>query len=135
MRNAPFSAGQALLLGMPLALFLGAFVSDLAFSRTYEIQWANFSAWLIAGALVFAGLLVVIAIVDLVRARGARSRVGLYIGLLIAIFVIGLVNALVHARDGWAMMPTGLILSLIVLVLTLAAAWVGLRRMNQVEER
>ncbi len=37
-----------------------------------------------------------------------------YLTLLLATFVVGFFNALVHAKDGWATMPTGLILSAVV---------------------
>ena len=58
------------------------------------------------------------------RADGPKDRgKWIYVGLLAATLVIGFVNALVHAKDGWASMPLGLILSLIVLVLTLATIW------------
>ena len=43
----------------------------------------------------------------------------------LATFVIGLVNALVHAGDAWASMPTGLVLSVISGVLAAVAAWLG----------
>jgi hypothetical protein len=39
--------------------------------------------------------------------------------------VMGFVNALVHAGDAWASMPTGLVLSGIVSLLSVIAAWLG----------
>ena len=48
-----------------------------------------------------------------------------YIGLLLALFVAGFINALVHAKDAWAAMPAGLILSVIVLLLAIGAIWAG----------
>ena len=47
---------------------------------------------------------------------------------------VGFVNALVHARDAYAVMPTGLVLSLLVLMLVGAATWsafAGLRSGEQ----
>ena len=43
---------HAILLAFPLPLFLGALLSDLAYSSTYEVQWTNFASWLIAGAML-----------------------------------------------------------------------------------
>ena len=40
-------------------------------------------------------------------------------------WALGFVNALVHAKDAFAVMPEGLYLSAVVSVLALAAAWVG----------
>ena len=117
---------NAMLLAGSLPLFLGALLADWAYSATYEVQWTNFAAWLIAGGLVFVGFALLWAI--LAALRGSRARTGggwLGAGLLAATFLLGLVNALVHAKDGWAAMPAGLILSLIVVALALVAIWIG----------
>lgn len=119
---------------MTTALFLGALISDVAYAQTFEIQWANFSAWLIAGGLLIGAVVVAVAIIGFFRNRGG-ARPGLLLGLLALMWIIGLFNALVHARDGWAMMPSGLILSLIVTLLALAVAGVGLRRTRGQEAR
>ena len=50
----------------------------------------------------------------------------IYLSLLLATFVIGFINALVHAKDGWAAMPTGLMMSAVVVVLAATASAVGL---------
>lgn len=134
VKNIALSPGHALLLGMAVALFLGALISDLAYSQTFEVQWANFSAWLIAGGVLIGGIVLAVAIVDFLRPReGARP--GLLLGLVAMMWIVGLFNALVHARDGWAMMPAGLILSLVVTLLAFAAAGVGLRRTHRPEAR
>ena len=57
-----------MLLAFPLPLFIGALLSDWAYSATYQIQWINFASWLIAGALVFTGLAL------LWSGRGASGR-------------------------------------------------------------
>ena len=132
VKNVTLSPAHALLLGMAAALFLGALISDIAYSQTFEIQWANFSAWLIAGGLLTGAIVLAVAIVNFFRRRdGAKS--GLLLGLVALMWIVGLINALVHARDGWAMMPTGLILSLIVTLLAFAAAGVGLRQTQALE--
>lgn len=103
-----------------LPLFLGAFLADWTYASTYEVQWTNFASWLIAGGLVFVGFALVWSIIDGLRGAGWIAA-----GLLAVTFVLGFVNALVHAKDAWAAMPAGLILSLIVLVLAMAAIWIG----------
>jgi hypothetical protein len=45
--------------------------------------------------------------------------------LLLATFVLGLINALIHGKDVWATMPAGLILSVLVFFLALASVWLG----------
>lgn len=116
---------HAILLAGTLPLFLGATLSDIAYASSYQIQWSNFASWLIAGALVFAGLALLCSLIGLFRAEHREGRALIYILLLLAIWVLGFINALVHARDAWAMMPTGLVLSVIVTALACAAICVG----------
>ena len=108
-------------------LFLGALLSDWAYSSSHQIQWVNFAAWLTAGGLLIAGLALLCGAVDVLRSSANRRRKGLiYLTLLLSTFVVGVINALVHAKDGWAAMPTGLILSAVVVVLAATASAVGL---------
>jgi len=116
---------HAVLLAGTLPLFFGALLSDMAYASSYEIQWNNFASWLIAGGLVFAGIALVFTIVDLCCSHRRASGLALYSVILLALWVIGFLNALMHARDAWASMPTGLVLSAIVAVLAAAATWLG----------
>jgi uncharacterized membrane protein len=117
---------HAILLAFPLPLFLGALASDFAYWSTYEIQWANFSSWLIAGGLLVGGFAVLWALINLFRRRLAdKGRLVAYFVVLLAMWGLGLINALVHAKDAWAAMPEGLILSTITTLLALVAAWIG----------
>lgn len=117
---------HAVLLAGSIPLFLGAALSDYAYSTSYQIQWANFASWLIAGGLVFNGLALLCAIFGLLfRADRRRGVPLIYFLLLLVTWIVGFFNALIHARDAWAMMPTGFILSIIVTVLACAATWIG----------
>ena len=114
---------HAMLLALPLALFSAALLADLAYASSYQIQWANFAAWLNAGGLLVGGLVLLWALVGLIRGR--RGRAGLYALLLLLMWALGLVNAFVHGRDAYGAMPAGLYLSAIVALLAMAAAFVG----------
>jgi uncharacterized membrane protein len=109
-----------------LPLFLGALFSDWAYARSYEVQWTNFASWLIAGGLLLAGLALLWGLVDLLRSSMRHRRHGAYLLLLLLGFGVGFVNALVHAKDGWAAMPSGLVLSVVVVVLVALASVMGL---------
>ena len=37
---------HAVLLSFPFPLFLGTLLSDIAYERSYQIQWSNFAQWL-----------------------------------------------------------------------------------------
>lgn len=117
---------HAVLLASSLPLFLGALLSDWAYSNTYVVQWINFAAWLNAGAMVLLGLALAWALIDFFRSDVARDRLSaLYLLALITTFVVGFITALIHAKDAWATMPAGLILSVITFLLALASVWLG----------
>lgn len=121
---------HATLLAGTVPLFLGALLSDIAYFRSYEIQWSNFASWLIAGGLVFCGLALLFALANLLRARPRAGRPLVYFLLLLATWALGFVNALEHAKDAWAAMPSGLVLSVIVTVLACVATWLGLTNLR-----
>lgn len=117
---------HTILLAGSVSLYLGALLSDLAYFRSYQIQWSNFASWLIAGAELFSGLALVFALVGLIRAQHKAGQVLTYFLLLLATWVLGLFNAFQHAKDAWAVMPAGLVMSAIVFALACLTAWVGL---------
>ena len=122
----PLHPLHAIFLAFPLPLFLGALASDLAYRSTFHIQWANFSSWLIAGGLLVGAFAVLWALISLFRRGPARKgRLVVYFLVLLAMWGLGFVNALVHAKDAWATMPEGLYLSAITTLLALVAAWIG----------
>lgn len=121
---------HAILLAGTVPLFLGALLSDIAYAQTYQIQWANFASWLIAGGLLFCGLALLFALVNLIRADHKAGRPVAYFLLLLVTWALGLINAFEHAKDAWAMMPTGLILSIVVTLLSVIAAWTGLTNLR-----
>lgn len=121
---------HATLLAGSVPLFLGALLSDIAYYQSYQIQWSNFAAWLIAGALLSSGLALLFALANLIRAPRKAGRPLLCVLLLLVTWVLGLVNAFEHAKDAWAVMPAGLVLSVVVTVLAILATWAGLTRLR-----
>ena len=117
---------HAILLAFPVALYPSALISDITYMRTAVIQWTNFSQWLIAGADLFAGLLLAWALISFFfgRARHSRGRGTFYLVVVALMFVLGLLNAFQHSKDGWASVgAAGVILSLACSVLALVAAF------------
>ncbi|GAC09344.1 DUF2231 domain-containing protein [Paraglaciecola chathamensis] len=115
---------HGMLLAATVPLFFCSLLSDIAYAQTYQIQWTNFASWLIAGGLVFAGLTLLWTIIDLVRADH-RGHLILHIVMLLATWLVGFFNSLIHAKDAWAVMPMGLVLSVIVFLLACGATWIG----------
>jgi len=112
---------RALLLGAADAFLVSGFLSDWAYFSDHQIQWKNFADWLIVGGLIFAGFALLWSLVDLFRSSLDRGRRVIAFGLLVAAFILGIVDELVHAKDAWASMPDGLIISGVVAVLAVAA--------------
>jgi len=112
-----------MLVSFSAAYFVGALVTDLAYWQTPDVLWERFSIWLITAGLIVAGLAVIAYVIDLAGGRQiAAPAWPRAIGYVLAL-VLALVNAFVHSRDGYtAVVPTGLMLSgLVVLVLLLTA--------------
>jgi uncharacterized membrane protein len=121
---------HAILLAGTVPLFLGGLLSDIAYYQSFQIQWANFASWLIAGGLLFCGLALLFALVNLIRADRKAGRPVAYFLLLLVTWLLGLFNAFEHAKDAWAAMPSGLILSMVVTILAAVAAWIGLSNLR-----
>jgi uncharacterized membrane protein len=117
---------HALLLAGSLPLFLGTLLSDITYYNTYQIQWSNFASWLLAGALLLSGLALLCALIGLFRRDRRQGPALMYFVMLLAAWILGFFNALIHARDAWAIMPGALVLSVLVTILALAAVWLGL---------
>ena len=87
--------------------------------KVTELPWVG----PVRHSLIYVAIL--FALVNLVKATHKKGRPLIYLVLLAATWVLGFFNALVHAKDAWASMPSGLILSVIVTILACAATWIG----------
>lgn len=121
-----------LLLGaFPIVCFIGALVTDIVYANTADMQWANFSAWLLTAGLVTGALAILGGIVAYARDRSRGAGGGLGALLVhgvgtVAVMMIALINVLVHSRDAWtSVVPTGLELSVVTVVLMLLTGWLG----------
>ena len=117
---------SALFLPVPIVCFTGALLTDIAYSNSDgNLQWVNFSSWLLAVGLLFAALAGILMLIDLARLPQLRSTLGWgAFGLLVLSAFVELMNSFIHARDGWtAVVPTGLILSAIGAILIMTYGW------------
>lgn len=117
-----------MLVPFPIACFVGTLVTDIAYWATAEMQWANFSAWLLFAGLIVGGLAAIAGLIDFLGNRLIRGlryawlhMVGNAIVLLLALF-----NTFVHSRDAWtSVVPTGLVLSVLTVLVMLFTGWLG----------
>lgn len=114
---------SAMFVPVPVVCFVGALITDLAYRGSGgTLLWVNFSSWLIAAGLVFGAIAAVVLLVDVFRGAAGWPA----FALLLAAWIVEFINSLVHARDGWtAVVPTGLILSIVGAVLVLIAGWLS----------
>lgn len=122
---------HVILSAYPIACFTCAFLTDWAYAATYEMQWANFSAWLIAFGLVMGVLTGIAGIVDFVSSRRMRRpRAGWWHGLGNGlVMLLALLNAFVHSRDAYtSVVPWGILLSAVTAVLVIVTSWLGTRQ-------
>lgn len=116
------------LVPFPVVCFFGAFLTDLAYWRTADMQWANFSIWLLTAGLVMAGFAVLAGLIDALRTRRTRTVRTAWLRVLGAVLaiVLSVINAFVHSRDAYtSVMPTGLALSGFVVVILLVTGCLG----------
>ena len=120
---------RGILMAFPIALFTSALVSDIAYLKSAQMQWSNFSAWLIVGALVFGGLAGLWALIDLAlswRTPAARRAAVIHLAALALAWIFGLINAFKHSQDAWSSVGAfGLTLSILSTVLVLVAGWLA----------
>jgi uncharacterized membrane protein len=140
--EAPPTAAHPLhtiLAAYPIACFTGAFLTDIVYAETADMQWANFSAWLITVGVVMGVLAAIAGIAAyVVGGRGARTRRPAWphtIGSA-AVLILSVFNGLVHSRDAYtSVVPAGIILSGIVAVLVIATSWLGAPLLHKSADR
>lgn len=117
-----------MLVPIPIACFVGTFFTDLVYVKTYDMQWANMSAWLLTIGLIAAFFAVIAGLIDFLgepRIRNLRAAWIHVLGNALAL-ILAIVNALVHTRDAYtSVYPTGITLSAIVVLILLVTGWNG----------
>lgn len=126
--SSPGLSLQLLLGSFPIVCFTGALATDIVYANTADMQWTNFSVWLLTGGLVTGGLALFVGVFAHARDRQRGSvAAALVHGVgTISVMLLALWNVLVHSRDGWtSVVPTGLTLSIVTVLLIGATGWLG----------
>ncbi|MGB9097761.1 DUF2231 domain-containing protein [Erwinia sp.] len=124
----------SLLNPVPLGFFVAAWLFDIIYIYSTEIVWTRAASWLIAFGLVIA---IIPRLINLVQVwvgqsypQGSAIKIHFWAWLLA--IVLAIFNAFVHSRDAFAVVPTGAILStLVVLLLLFANVQLALRTRTQ----
>jgi uncharacterized membrane protein len=104
---------------IPFGCFVAALIFDVIYSKSATIQWDKGAAWLIVFGLLFAIVprLVNLTQVWITSPRSATPAEKLDFWLNLFAIVAATVNAFVHSRDAYAVIPTGLWLSVCTVLL------------------
>jgi uncharacterized membrane protein len=104
---------------IPYGLFVGTLIFDLIYVNTDNVFWAKGAAWLVTTGLFFA---IIPRLINLGHVWFASrqtvtgiEKLDFWLNLLGIIAAI--VNAFVHSRDAYAMVPQSVILSVITVAL------------------
>jgi uncharacterized membrane protein len=130
-RSVVANAIYGLLNPIPFGSFVAALIFDAVYAKTGEMLWMKGAAWLIAIGLVFA---IIPRVVNLVqvwitsrRTTVAAERLDFWLNLLA--IVVAIVNAFVHSRDAYSVIPAGAWLSaLTVLLLAIGHIVIAVQR-------
>lgn len=117
-----------MLVSFPIVCFVGTLLTDIAYWRSENLMWANFSAWLVSTGVIMGVLAALFGIIDFFGDRRVRNVTAAWIhavGNALAL-VLAIINMFIHSRDGWtSVVPWGLTLSAAVVVILLVTGWMG----------
>ena len=118
-RSAVANAIYALLNPIPFGFFVAALIFDGVYAKTGTILWAKGAAWLITLGLLLA---IVPRLVNLTQVWITSRRFGssadqVDFWLNVVAIVAAILNAFVHTRDAYGIMPAGLWLSIVTVLL------------------
>lgn len=117
-----------MLVSFPIGCFVGTLGSDIAYWATADMQWANFSAWLLFAGLITGGLAAIAGLIDFVSTSLIRRLPHAWFHMIgnLIVMLLALFNAFVHSRDAWtSVVPTGLVLSALTVLVMLFTGCLG----------
>jgi uncharacterized membrane protein len=117
-----------MLIPFPIAFFVATFVCDLVFWSTGGELWATAGFWLLGAGLVMAALAAVAGLIDVLGDAQIRqlNDAWLHAGGNVLAVLIELYNFYLRYVEGAAaIVPTGTVLSAIVVGILLFTGWKG----------
>src|SRR3954451_9173003 len=117
-----------MLIPFPIAFFVATFLCDLAYVSTSDAGWVTATLWLLGAGLIMAALAAIAGLIDVLGDQQIR-RLGtawLHGGGNVVAVLIELYNWYARYQHGAnAVLPTGIILSGIVVLILLFTGWKG----------
>jgi uncharacterized membrane protein len=117
-----------MLVPFPITLLLAALAADIGFWLSQDFFWARASLWLLGAGVCFAVAAAVLGLIDFLSLPAARQGHwgwlhGLGNGAALLLALINLAYRWTNPAE--AIVPTGLVLSLLVAVILFVTAWAG----------
>ena len=119
---------HAMLVPIPIVCFVATLVTDIVYWRTAMMLWADMSAWLLITGVIFSVLVAVAGLIDFIGDRRIRELrpARVHVWGNVAVLILSVFNTLIHSRDAYtSVVPTGLILSALVVLILLVSGWNG----------
>lgn len=118
-RSLVANAIYGLLNPIPFGFFVAALVFDILYARTAVMLWGKGAAWLVTIGLLFA---IIPRLINLVQVWITSRRIALPADWLdfwlnLVAIVAAIINAFVHSRDAYAMVPANVWLSVCTVLL------------------
>jgi uncharacterized membrane protein len=100
--------------------------TDIAYWRTADMMWADFSDWLLTVGVIVGYVAIVVALIETFAVRSplrGRATWRYAIGALLAL-ILATVDAFVHTGDAWtSVVPWGLVLSAAIVLVLILTGW------------
>ena len=119
---------HVMLVPIPIVCFIATLITDIVYSQTAKMLWSDMSAWLLVVGVLVSFLAAAAGLVDFFGDRRIRELRAAWIHVLgnVTVVTLSVFNVLIHTRDAYtSVVPTGLILSAIVVLLLLVTGWNG----------
>lgn len=117
-----------MLVPIPIACYLGALATDIAYANTAQFQWTNFSQWLLLVGIVFTVLAAIAGVIDLIGEPRIRRLPAVWVHAIgnVTVLILAIFNSFVHTHDAYtSVVPTGLTLSVVTVLILLVTGWLG----------
>ncbi|MBV9556749.1 MAG: DUF2231 domain-containing protein [Pseudolabrys sp.] len=117
-----------MLIPFPIAFFVGTFVCDLVYWQNHAPVLVQVTTWLLGAGLIMAALAAVVGLIDIFSDQQIRhlGTAWWHAGGNVIVVLIELYNWYGrYTMDGAAIMPKGILLSLVSVLVLLFTGWKG----------
>ena len=117
-----------MLIPFPIAFFVGTFACDVAYWITGNANFAIVTPWLLGAGIIMGALAALAGLTDVIGEQRIRALndAWLHAGGMVIVVLIEIYNWYARYTEGAAaILPKGIILSLVAVCILLFAGWMG----------